>query len=228
MRNKNMDAQEYEFSQLFRDDQFEGILKGCISVYQILMAKNVSLPNDENCIRDAFGKYLSEDKFKNSIYPLMNYHFEPETREGEGRIDIKILQVNPYIGVSAYYIIECKRLTNKNLTGISGLNAEFVKNGICRFVSSFYSSYYGCNGMFGFVVDSMNIHNNITNINSLLNKNMTNDKGLTVNSNPTQYLTRIELTENFEYSYISKHINKDDNTEVAIYHLMFDFSNNIK
>ena len=46
------------------------------------------------------------------------------------------------------------------------MNAK--KEGIKRFTIDQYSAYYGVNGMIGFVIEKMNIDNNINNINQLL------------------------------------------------------------
>lgn len=43
--------------------------------------------------------------------------------------------------------IECKRID-----GTADLNKKYVKEGVARFVTQKYSSYYGRNVMLGFVV----------------------------------------------------------------------------
>lgn len=88
--------------------------------------------------------------------------------ENTGRIDIRVMPVNPFISDDAYYILECKRLDAKRQTGTSGLNAEYISEGICRFVSEKYSSYYKVNGMIGFVIEPMDLQDNVASINTLL------------------------------------------------------------
>jgi hypothetical protein len=136
------------------------------------------------------------------------------------------LPVNPYINDKAYYIIECKRLDNQNLTGITGLNAEYTKNGICRFVTEYYTSFFGINGMIGFVVENFDIDKNIVHINSFLNQDLTNAKGENVNAMPVQEITPIEISADFNYSFKSTHKTTVQN-EIVLYHLMFDFSRNM-
>ena len=87
-----------------------------------------------------------------------------------------------------------------------------------RYVSGKYSTYYRTNGMIGFVVQPMDIHANVVCINTLL----TNTKFPTKTRQNLQY---IKLADGFQYSYCSTH--GVDTRNVTIYHLMFDFSNNI-
>ncbi|PKP28390.1 MAG: hypothetical protein CVU02_01035 [Bacteroidetes bacterium HGW-Bacteroidetes-19] len=223
----NINATNFGYSSSFYINEFEDILRGIIVCYNCIISSEVALPNNENEIRDEMLKdYLKVDLFKKSHFNLASYHFDYETIENTGRADIRILPINPYINDEAYYIIECKRLNNQNLSGKTGLNAEYVKNGICRFVIEHYSSYYGINGMIGFVVDDLITKTNIENLNSFLNQNLINDKGITVNANSIQQISSIGLNENFKYSYISKHLSCNQK-EIVLYHLMFDFSKNI-
>lgn len=221
-----LDAKEFSFSYSFYKKEFEEILNGIIDCYNCIFTSKIQLPNNENGIRDFMLKnYLQVESFKRNHFNLANYHFDLETDENGGRADIRVLPVKPYVNSKAYYIIECKRLNNINKIGKTGLNSEYVKNGICRFVSEFYSSYFGLNGMIGFVVDDLITETNIENLNSFLDQNLINDKGFTVNSNPIQQISNFDLNENFKYSYISKHLSCN-RKEIVLYHLMFDFSKN--
>lgn len=60
--------------------------------------------------------------------------------------------INLFINDDVYYIIECKRLDINNLNGISGLNGEYILEGICCFVFLKYLCYYKINGMIVFIV----------------------------------------------------------------------------
>jgi hypothetical protein len=194
-------------------------------VYNSIIESQCSLINDENMIRDEFMKYLKNPQYRLSHTPLNDFHFEKEVPEYTGRVDIKVMPRNGFEDDYAYYIIECKRLDNNNTSGITGLNAEYIKNGICRFVTGFYSTYNDCCGMLGFVVDKMDIHKNTCeNINGLMSQAMTNDKETEVNANVTTPLTNIIMDNTFYYSYISKHRHENENKEITMYHLMFDFS----
>lgn len=221
-----MNTLEFTYLQDYIETEFCKICCGCIMVYNTIIESQCSLHNDENLIRDQFIKYLKDSQYKHFHAPLNDFHFEKEVPENNGRADIKVMPRNGFEDDNAYYIIECKRLDSINSTGTTGLNAEYVKNGICRFVAGLYSTYDDCCGMIGFVMDKMDIHQNTCeNINGLLYQTMTNDKGDMVKSNVTMPLTNVLLMSNFYYSYISRHQHIDGNREeFTIYHLMFDFS----
>lgn len=224
MMFKNLDASSFNYNSAFYQKEFEKVLLGVIMCYNCINLSEVFLPNDENKIRDIMlDNYLKDDSFKRAHSNLSNYHFDYETVENRGRADIRVLPINPYLGDKAYYIIECKRLDNKNTNGISGLNAEYVKNGVCRFVTDYYSSYFSINGMIGFVVEGIDIDENRHHINSFFNKNLINDRKEQVNACTIQKMGLVMINPDFKYSYTSKHRLADQN-EMVLYHLMFDFS----
>lgn len=223
-----LNATTFVYSQIRRNSYFESILISCVDAYNDIVGSPNKLENNENKIRDRFLKLLQDLNFKQS-HKLKNLKFDKETSENKGRADIRVLPTkDEYINDEEYYIIECKRLDSKNLNGIYGLNAEYIKNGICRFVSGYYSTYYGCNAMFGFVVESVdNIDNELVGgINSLLNTTMTNDHGIDVNAQAKDPLQYTDFANGYPYSYISTHTHISGK-ELVLYHLMFDFSNNI-
>ena len=217
----DLNAFSYKHNNTFYNSEFEEILSKIITCYNLLISDRVLLNNDENKIRDVlYLNYLNNNNIREKI-GLRNYYFDRETREDRtiGRTDIRILSSNSFVDTAAYYIIECKRLDSKNVTGVSGLNAEYIKEGICRFTSSLYTTYYKTNGMIGFVVEAIDININITFINTLL-------KNSFPKANTTQFLTHCSITKGFDFSYYSMHNKASD--EVIIYHLMFDFQNNIQ
>lgn len=120
-------------------------------------------------------------------------------------------------------MIECKRLDDKNQEGKNGLNAKYIKNGICRFVTRKYSSYFGINGMMGFIVKKVDINDNISKINTLLDKDLIDDDKKTVNANTTQKIEPINIKCDFNYCYTSKH-QINFKKEIILYHMMLDFS----
>ncbi len=82
------------------------------------------------------------------------------------------------------------------------------------------SSFYRVNAMIGFVVEKLNIHKNTEeNINLHLQSN--------TKINTTKKISRSTFIKDFEYHYDSEHLDKH-NKKLKIYHLMFDFSDNIK
>lgn len=215
----NLNASAFQYSIEVYEIEFEKILVGVTSCYKMMLADHVSVPlNDENSIRDILLlNYLKNRTIKKKC-GLTNYRFDREIPEDrtQGRVDIRILTKNDFEKDEAYYVIECKRIENKNLAGLSGLNAEYIKNGIIRFVTAYYSSYYRVNGMLGFVVEPMDIDANIKNINNLLKHNFSN-------ANTITFLTALNFIKNFEYQYYSIH-QVINNNSIKLYHLMFDFS----
>ena len=222
-----LSASIYKFSTTFANYELECILQKCVGVYNQILSDNRTFPNDEEKIRDGFIDYLKDDEYKHTHEPLDRYQFDKEVEDGSGRLDIRILPVNPYQGDKAFYSIECKRLENKNVAGVSGLNAEYVKNGICRYVSNYYSSHFNTNAMFGFVVEEMDITRNVENINALLTIDYVRQPDEIVNAHPTQPLSYVDFANGYPYSYISKHL-RMGGSELVLCHLMIDLSQNIQ
>jgi len=213
-----LSAAGYSFNQQIYFGEFEILLSKIAFCYNLMVQDKVQLPNDENTIRDKLLlNYLKKDEIRKSI-GLTEFLFDREVPEDYsiGRTDIKVQSKNTFMETEAYYIIECKRLDNDNTKGITGLNAQYIKNGICRFVSNYYSSHYGVNAMIGFVITPMDIHKNTDDINFLLDNCFPQAKTIT-------NLSKETFIPNFEYHYRSTH-QKDDSSELNLYHLMFDFT----
>ena len=228
MMFENINATKFGYSSSFYINEFEDILRGIIVCSHWINSSGVALTNNENEIRNVMlNNYLKVESFKKAHFNLASYHFDYETIENTGRADIRILPVNPYINDDAYFIIECKRINNQNTLGQTGLNAEYVKNGICRFVTGYYTSYFGINGLIGFIVEDIEIDKNVTHINTLLNQDLTNDRGVIVKAMPIQEIKPILISEGFNYSYTSAHQVSSQN-KIVLYHLMLDFSKNIQ
>jgi hypothetical protein len=202
------------------NQEFENILVAIINCYKSMITYKIVLPNDENEIRNILVgvKYLSNNGLRNKL-GITNYLFEPEVPEKNGRADIKIISREfTFKDTEAYFIIECKRLDNKNTSGITGLNAKYIEEGIARFVSKKYSMYEDTAGMIGFVVEKMDINQNVSAINTLLIEHFTK-------ISTKEIITYKTIVSNFKYSYFSKH--KVDGVLKTIYHLMLDFSDNM-
>jgi hypothetical protein len=213
-----LNASGYDYNGIFYNAEFEDILSKIIACYNTMISENVSLSNNENKIRDyMLYNYLKKQSFKVE-HSVTNYLFDPELPENGGRIDIRIMPVNPFVNDDAYYIIECKRLDAVNQNGTSGLNSEYIKEGVSRFVSSKYSTHYKTNGMIGFVVDPIDINQNVSSINNLLATSF-------LVANTTQDLQFRKIVADFDFSYCSCH-NVEGNS-VVLYHLMFDLSKNV-
>ena len=219
----NLNASVFQYRNEPYELEFETILVGITFCYKMMIEDNISVPsNDENGIRDILLlNYLKNREIKRKV-KLTNYRFDREITEDttKGRVDIRIISKNDFEIDEAYYVIECKRLDNKNLWGTTGFNAEYVNNGIRRFIEGKYSTYYGVNGMIGFVVEQMDISANIININKLLRGNFSD-------ANTETVLTSHSFIKNFKYQYYSIHKDIKDR-KIKLYHLMFDFSANIE
>lgn len=188
-----------------------------------LIKQNEQLINDENSITQRIVEWLQNNDYRRARTELLNYYFEREAPENSGRVDIKVMiNQESFADTRAYYTIECKRLDAKNQTGLSGLNAEYIKNGICRFVrDDYYTSYFGESGMLGFVVEAMNIESNVDCINLLLNKNYIAKDGAQVNAKAIIPLTK-DIFQGVPYCW-SKH-KKEDGNDLILLHLFLDFS----
>ena len=222
MIDVELNARSYGYNATNYTAEFQRVLCGVFACYTMMLNDNIELSNDENEIRNKLlFDYLSNDNIRKNI-GLLEYVFDGEVLEPTGgKIDLKVRTSNRFTKSKAYYVIECKRLDNKNLTGISGLNAEYINNGIYRFVSKYYSTNCGVNAMLGFVVEKMDIHTNtLSNISALLKNPKLN------NCNTTQEIQQEVFITDFEFHYSSEH--RDiDNENFTLYHLMFDFSKNI-
>jgi hypothetical protein len=212
-----LNASDYEHNGVFYNAEFVSILSKIIACYNLMIIDKISLINDENSIRDILLiNYLRNNNVRKKV-ELTDYLFDREVPEDRsiGRTDIKIQTLNTFIDTSAYYTIECKRLDATNPTGRTGLNAKYIENGIYRFAAKKYSTYYNTNGMIGFVVESIDIHKNVTYLNTLLKTSFSN-------ANAIRILRKYSIVEGFDYSYYSTH--RIDTEEIIIYHLMFDFA----
>jgi hypothetical protein len=202
--------------------EFHHLFAGIVSCYNMMVKDNVKLPpNDENEIRNRIlYDYLNNDDIRKAA-GLTEYTFNPEVPENQtnGRTDIKIEIKNPFRPTKAYYIIECKRLDDENVSGTSGLNGDYIKEGIYRFVSRYYSTYCGINGLIGFIIAKMDINVNTRHINTLA--------ATKINCNMIREIRKESFIPNFDYHYSSEHKDCEDQV-FTLYHLMLDYSGNIE
>ena len=218
MLENELDASDFLFNSEVYNKEFELILSKVTSCYFLLKKDKKEVPlNDENGIRDILlNDYLKNADIKKQVN-LTDYLFDKETNEinTTGRVDIRIMPVNPFVSDEAYYILECKRLDNKARRGVSGLNYKYINNGIQRFTTRFYSSYYKTNAMIGFVIDSIDIHDNIEDINHLLQHDFSQ-------IDTTALIQKENFIDKFEYHYSSRHLTNNKH-DLKLYHLMFSF-----
>lgn len=217
----SLDASGFKGSVPFYKGEFEELLSKLIACYRLMIDNQTILENDENKIRDVLlWEYLQNDHMRDRI-GLAKWHFEGEVPENRnvGRTDIKVISEDTFKKQEAYYILECKRLNKTNTTGKTGLNAKYIKNGICRFTSNYYKSYHRVNGMIGFVTEELDIHDNVSRIDKLLSSSFKE-------ANTVKQITKDSFIMGFDYHYHSIHL-CDTNGELKIYHLMFDFNRNM-
>jgi len=220
--NNTLNASAFAPAKQFCFNELENIIAKIVKCYNLMIQNKVKLPNNENKIRDELLlKYLRNNTVRDR-YALTDYNFDREVPEDHsiGRTDIKVTTIDTFMTQEAYYILECKRLNNVNKKGISGLNAEYIKNGINRFVKGYYSSYHSANAMIGFVVEKLDIDSNILDLNHLLTSSFTY-------INTIQAITKENFINNFPYHYSSRHITSKGSKNLKLYHLMLDFSKNI-
>lgn len=223
--NKTLSANNLRTSKTHFYLEFQILLSKIVDCYKIMITNNITVPrNNENEIRDRIvSDYLRKTKYKR-LLGLEYFEIDKETSEdySDKNSDIRIKNKNLINDddSKAYYLIECKHIENNNINGKTGLNGKYIENGILRFIKdNYYSTYYALNGMIGFVIDEMDIHKNIENINNVNNKFFTE-------SNTQQELEQSNFIKDFDFQYSSKHkTNKDKN--IILYHLMLDFLKNL-
>ena len=200
-----MDASVFGYGENFRLLQLQGILRDICNVYMLICNSGKKVPNDENSIRDAFGKYLQSDAYKDTRTDTFRfYQVDTETREGaHGRTDIRFLKVKEYEGQQVYYTVECKRLD-----GTGHLYKEYVDNGIRRFTNGKYPTYLGCNAMMGFVVCAIELSAAIDKVNG----HLTASENLNIQSTVMAPMIVLESHHQAPQNFV-------------LYHLWTDFSN---
>ncbi len=197
---------------------FEKIIRYTIDICELVaqdyQQKQLKLPNDENKIRSIMlEEYMKKNK---SAYGMEGYKFDNEVPENyvgngkhKGRVDIRILLKSDFEKDDAYYIIECKRLD-----GTTRLNKKYVGEGIARFVTEKYSSYYGRNIMLGFIVKKMNVPANTRVIEQIQNADSNQQM-----HGVFQYAGSNKVTEQYQCVY------KIKSGELELRHIFSDYSN---
>ena len=164
--------------QGFKNDSYNADFEVGLFESIIEHLKKCSYKMKADCIETGNMLYNHEDKITNRLVEkylnkdpaIMRFilqspeSFMPDEDGYRGRTDIKVVLQNWFVNTDDYYIIECKRIDGKTT-----LNKEYVNNGIARFVISppKYPSFNKRNIMFGYVVEDINIPNNIIKIEQL-------------------------------------------------------------
>ncbi len=164
-----------KLNAIFQKDAIDQItdyvLVACQEVKNCYSAVRKKLPNDENQIRSILlNEYMAIDENQKK-HNMSDFRFEPETQEHYtgsgnylGRADIKVVLLSDFAKNNAYYLVECKRLD-----GTRAFNKKYVAEGVNRFVTQKYSSFYAKNMMLGFIVSDIDIHDNAMQIEIIQN-----------------------------------------------------------
>lgn len=216
----NSSAKDFLYSEYVVKKGLKVILAKIYTCYN-LMCEDFSkadkkLSNDENLIRNELHyNYLNKPAIRKQL-KLQKYIFIPEVSESHtkdrvrGRTDIRVLMKSSFDDPeNYYYTIECKRLD-----GDADLNRLYVLKGVKRFVDTsipLYKSYFGENGMIGFVVKKLNINTNVNSINKYI-------------ANKHSYLGQIAPCPNKTISTLYKSEHTYNEKPLSLYHLMLDVS----
>lgn len=160
-----MDATVFAYRRFFYESQLKGILHDVCVVYQQICSKGNKLQNNENVIRNEFGKYFSDQVCKSNMTTAYRYYYDYESslQNTGGRVDMRFLPLDCMGVQDVFFAIECKRLDGK-----SRLCKEYVDNGVRRFTTGKYPSHLGCNAMLGFVVCNIDLGATFNMVNSHL------------------------------------------------------------
>jgi hypothetical protein len=195
----------------YYEKRFPQIIVYIISAYKQLLADKESLENSETFITEILVEiYLNKGKNRERL-GIEDVIFNREPAENKGFVDIKVQTLYSLSNPEAYYIFECKRLD-----GTAHLNREYIREGIIRFTSGKYSSYYGVNGMIGYEVKKLNTPVNVQKINSIL-----------LSEYPLLRracgMEPVEIVHDFKFSYRSVHW-LDSSRQLRLFHLILDVS----
>jgi len=212
MFESNLEGQASSLFKSIAIEDYNSRLKALLieiySLYEQMIDDKIVVPKHE----DKITEILVDDY----LVKLVDYSFKREKKNNRGLIDIYIIE--DFSEAKPEFLIECKVLNSKNLRGEKGKNAEYIKNGIYRFLSEQYFSYNNLytNAMIGYIVDELDMEENIDNLNFVSN----NTIGKLVN-----IIQEITIEESNIYKSIYRTI-QDKN--FILYHLMMDFSRNVR
>ena len=160
-----MDAAIFGYNEAYFRSQLKGLLYDITVVYERILQSGVKLPNNENTIRDEFGKYFSDQNYKVTTKTAKDYYYDYEAciQKTSGRVDMRFLSPNCFAVQDVFFGVECKRLDGK-----SHLSKEYVLNGIRRFTTGKYPSHLRCNAMLCFIVCPISLDETVGYVNENL------------------------------------------------------------
>ena len=201
-----------KYISYYIDGNFEFILTQIYNCYKKMLRDFDFIENNENKIKNKlYRDYLDRQEIIDEL-KLNDFRFRTEAGYVDenyneiGYSDIEVIDLKSSLkNKDSYYVIECKRIDGANSHYQSSLNNKYVKEGIDRFIEEKYPTNMKVNGMLGFIVRSIDIHDNTQFFSDLKN---------------------YKFIQDFEYSYRSEHTSKS-NKKLTLYHLMLDFSSKI-
>ena len=198
-----MDASIFGYKEEYYRSQLKGILNDICLTYNQILQSGVKLPNNENIIRNEFGKYFSCQNYKMTTSTARYYYYDYEVslQKTSGRVDMRFLSPNCYAVQDYFFGIECKRLDGKR-----HLSKEYVVNGIRRFTTGKYPSLLGCNAMLGFIVCPINLDETLSYVNDSLDVE--------------ECLKQVGIPTERVFGYESYHASP---SQLVLYHLWMSF-----
>lgn len=212
-----MNVAIFGYSEAYYQSQLKGLLHDISVVYDHIIQGGATLPNNENAIRNEFGKYFSEQSYKVTTTTAKDYYYDYEVslQKTSGRVDMRFLSPNSLAVQDYFFGIECKRIDGRR-----NLIKEYVENGIRRFTTGKYPSYLGCNAMLGFVVCNIDINKTQGYVNEYLDDAeqlrqvgtaTTKITGFESNHPSPQPIVLYHLWMNFSDRIVSNSENQNDN-----------------
>lgn len=184
-----------------KQDLIENLyLKAIVDTYKRI-DKNISTEND---IRDRFIKdfYVTSPLLKSWIKANIIYVewekwvFKNETDLGRADLSFMISGLE--------FILECKRLKNAD--------NQYIKEGLYRFINNEYSKNETFSGMLGFVIGGQ-----IEVIKQSLYDKCRNENYVQNEFSKSAYT-------GWNSTFNSAHTRRDNNTDINLYHLFFEFN----
>ncbi|WP_312813251.1 hypothetical protein [Sedimentibacter sp.] len=209
----------------------QGILKNIISKLLICcdlmrddcIKNSLKINNLEEDIRDyLYVNYLNDDDIMEKV-GLDEFRFYSEVPENyqnnkpKGRTDLHVFSIDMFKHRKQYFTIECKRINGKKT-----LNRYYIENGIKRFLGEqpLYSSFFGMNCLFSFVVEDIDIEKNTDEINGLISCDYEE-------INVKSPISHIEISSSYDYTYKSEYVANHD-IDILLYHVFYNFTSIIK
>ncbi len=161
------DSLNIEFGNNLLENIIEHLIKCSSAMKADCISTGKYLQNHEDRITDRLvAQYLNAKASTIKFLPQAPESFNADKDSYDGRIDIKVVTNDWFDGNDdkRYYLIECKRVD-----GSLALNRKYINEGVSRFVgiAPKYSSYYKRNIMFGYIVQNIDIPQNVAAIDGL-------------------------------------------------------------